>query len=450
MGSGTLKVTRAYVADKTTKEQRTYLLAYTRSQQYAGFTVMPILGGFFSYLLGSTEIPLLGRFLLLTQFTAPAFFVAELKKPAKTTSSGKELSGTASGVTPTTDLGSDDSGGLSDGDVPDQEHQDLRPAAEYSPPGSVSSNSSGPRTGRGSPPSVVGQYVDTSGDGDSGGSDDDKGMGHVEGGYQTGLGSAGNRAGVEVTFHDSVQHEAKHGDVVGRETSTLGEGGWLARKLRLRLPSRGDMHIYGGFLLNVSTKGTISCFETIGAAYAITTFSLTNAEAGSIFAACGAIGVVTLLSMRLLCKHFNDIQLVLGGVSLMIVTCAMLALPPTFIGLHVFIAAVFLVYSIGYPIGHTAVLALFSKMVGTQPQGTLMGWFGSAGAISRASFPVLAGVLCEVLGTSALFLFLVAMLSVPIALLFTFRRPYLDCIEITNRRKAAVGAASPLARGVDK
>lgn len=29
IGSGTLGVTRAYVADKTTKEQRTYLLAYT-------------------------------------------------------------------------------------------------------------------------------------------------------------------------------------------------------------------------------------------------------------------------------------------------------------------------------------------------------------------------------------------------------------------------------------
>ena len=53
-----------------------------------------------------------------------------------------------------------------------------------------------------------------------------------------------------------------------------------------------------------------------------------------MFATCGAIGVVALLSMRLLCKHLNDIQLVLGGMSLMTVTCAMLALPPTCIGLH--------------------------------------------------------------------------------------------------------------------
>lgn len=37
------------------------------------------------------------------------------------------------------------------------------------------------------------------------------------------------------------------------------------------------------------------------------------------------------------------------------------------------------------------VLGLFSKVVGAQPQGTLMGWFGSAGALARTVFPVLAG-----------------------------------------------------------
>ncbi len=37
------------------------------------------------------------------------------------------------------------------------------------------------------------------------------------------------------------------------------------------------------------------------------------------------------------------------------------------------------------------VLGLFSKVVGAQPQGTLMGWFGSAGALARTFFPVVAG-----------------------------------------------------------
>lgn len=61
--------------------------------------------------------------------------------------------------------------------------------------------------------------------------------------------------------------------------------------------------------------------------------------------------------MRLLCRHYNDIQLVLGGVSVMALTCLVLAVLPQAgaAGLRVFLGAVFMMYSIGYPIGHTAV-----------------------------------------------------------------------------------------------
>ncbi len=59
-----------------------------------------------------------------------------------------------------------------------------------------------------------------------------------------------------------------------------------------RMPSLPDMLIYGGFLLNMSTKGTIACFETLGAEYAMTHFGMSSAEAGSTFATFGTIGVV--------------------------------------------------------------------------------------------------------------------------------------------------------------
>ena len=48
----------------------------------------------------------------------------------------------------------------------------------------------------------------------------------------------------------------------------------------LRLPSKGDMLIYGGLLLNATTKGTVSCFETLGAEYAAIHFELTSAQVG--------------------------------------------------------------------------------------------------------------------------------------------------------------------------
>ncbi|CAN0431369.1 unnamed protein product, partial [Ectocarpus fasciculatus] len=66
------------------------------------------------------------------------------------------------------------------------------------------------------------------------------------------------------------------------------EGRWC------RAPTASEVLIYGGFLLNMSTKGTIACFETLGAEYATTHFGMTSAEAGSIFATFGSIGVVSL------------------------------------------------------------------------------------------------------------------------------------------------------------
>ena len=34
----------------------------------------------------------------------------------------------------------------------------------------------------------------------------------------------------------------------------------------------------------------------------------------------------------------------------------------------------------------------FSAVVGRRPQGTLMGWFASAGSFARIAFPVMAGL----------------------------------------------------------
>jgi len=45
---GTLGVTRGYVAHVTTKSQRTRYIAFLTALQYAGFTVMPFVGSFFT------------------------------------------------------------------------------------------------------------------------------------------------------------------------------------------------------------------------------------------------------------------------------------------------------------------------------------------------------------------------------------------------------------------
>jgi ceroid-lipofuscinosis MFS transporter 7 len=116
-------------------------------------------------------------------------------------------------------------------------------------------------------------------------------------------------------------------------------------------------------LLNVSTKGSIASFETLGITMAESHFDMTSARAGTIVACCGSVGVISLLSMGHLSQFVSDIQLIGGGMIVMatgIVSLTALDEEGGNKPWH-FILAIFLIYSIGYPIGHTAVIGLFSK-----------------------------------------------------------------------------------------
>jgi ceroid-lipofuscinosis MFS transporter 7 len=124
-----------------------------------------------------------------------------------------------------------------------------------------------------------------------------------------------------------------------------------------------DCCIAGCMMLNISTKGSISSFETLGVSIAESHFDMTSSRAGTIVASCGTVGVMALLSMGYLAQHFSDIQLICGGMVVMasgIVSLTFVDDVEVNSGWR-FFTAIFLIYSIGYPIGHTAVIGLFSK-----------------------------------------------------------------------------------------
>jgi ceroid-lipofuscinosis MFS transporter 7 len=124
-----------------------------------------------------------------------------------------------------------------------------------------------------------------------------------------------------------------------------------------------DCCILGCMLLNISTKGSISSFETLGISIAESHFEMYSARAASIVASCGTVGVVALLSMGYLTPYFTDIQLICGGMIVMaggIMSLTALDEEEANPSWR-FILAIFMIYSVGYPIGHTAVIGLFSK-----------------------------------------------------------------------------------------
>merc|ERR1719330_132700 len=161
-----------------------------------------------------------------------------------------------------------------------------------------------------------------------------------------------------------------------------------------------EIVLVGCMLLNFATRGSISVFETMNVVIAESKFNLSSTHVGLIVGISGAIGVAILLSMGIIIKFFNDIELIGIGMTFMCLGNVLFLnlrddnLNPQWI----YVMAIFLVYSVGYPIGNTAAIGLFSKIVGQRPQGTLQGLFASAGSLARIIFPIASGYIATLFG----------------------------------------------------
>ena len=127
-------------------------------------------------------------------------------------------------------------------------------------------------------------------------------------------------------------------------------------------------------------------------------------------------------------RLLTDIQLMLGGIAVMIAA--------QLIGLSYggkqhferYATSVVLMYAIGYPIGHTAVLGAFSKIQKSGPQAALMGWFATSGSLSRIIFPILSGYLDKAVKNSPfnIVLFVLSLSYLGIVMLKTEMRTYIE------------------------
>lgn len=321
IGSGTLGVTRAFVADVTAKRQRTTYMAWVTAVQYGGFTVTPFVGAVFNKTLGEDLDYKWGLF-RWNMYTAPAYFMAVV------------IIFTICMILTFF-----------------QDRQRITTVKEQN--------------------------------------------------------------------KNKSQKRAMIDDVANSVPSFL--CGFTVY----------DACIMGCMLLNVSTKGSIASFETMGISFAESHFQMASSRAGTIVASSGLVGVIALLSMGTLTKYFSDVQMIYGGMSVMAIGVISLAgfgetvedgLENSHNPSWRYVLAIFLIYAVGYPIGHTAVIGMFSKIVGRRPQGTLQGWFASAGSLARILFPIASGYVAQYSSISVLFVALTCVLTVSIIFVFSARR----------------------------
>lgn len=129
-----------------------------------------------------------------------------------------------------------------------------------------------------------------------------------------------------------------------------------------------DCCILGCMLLNTTTTGSIASFETLGIKIAESHFGMMSTRAGLFVGACGSVGVFSLLSIGFISRFVSDIYLIAGGVSIMAISSAVfMSLEESENELFLknptwkYCISIFLMYAVGYPLGHTAVTGVFSK-----------------------------------------------------------------------------------------
>lgn len=127
---------------------------------------------------------------------------------------------------------------------------------------------------------------------------------------------------------------------------------------------------------------------------------------GILVSTSGLIGVVILLFFRLITNKFSDHDIIIMGIGSMSILCFILgcSVQTGTISLWQFGTSVICMYSFAYPVGHTALLGMFSKIISDGPQGQFLGWFASAGSLARVLFPILAGVLSSFYDDNLIFL----------------------------------------------
>lgn len=81
----------------------------------------------------------------------------------------------------------------------------------------------------------------------------------------------------------------------------------------------------------------------------------------------------------------------------------------------------YILSSIGYPIGVTLIQTIFSKVLGSRPQGVWMGLFTAGGCVSRILGPVAVGSIYTRYGTSWTFGITCAMMVLPMIWLYILR-----------------------------
>lgn len=171
-------------------------------------------------------------------------------------------------------------------------------------------------------------------------------------------------------------------------------------------------------LLNIVYRGVIAEFETISVPFLMEHYDITFEIASYFLSVIGFVGLFVYMCFKPISLRFSDRLLVIIGLCFIIAGCAPLSIPAVsmHLPLIVYVFLLGLTWSIAYPIGQTAVLAVFSKILYGLPAGGLLGIFSASGSVARIFMAVLASQIWKHAGRESAYAVMVAYTLVALVL----------------------------------
>lgn len=188
--------------------------------------------------------------------------------------------------------------------------------------------------------------------------------------------------------------------------------------------------LIGCIMVNVCFRGIAAEVETIIAPDMMLDQGLSLSKTSLDIGALGGMGLLVYMMMRPLSRLYGDFSLLIGGLLVTAVGTVMLSFPRLeALPLWVFIFALSLIWSVGYPIGQTATLSVFSKVLANLPPGGLLGIFSASGSIARMTLAAVAGYLDDRYSASSPFLVGFFMSITSLCLVFFYRKKFIAALQ---------------------
>jgi len=170
-------------------------------------------------------------------------------------------------------------------------------------------------------------------------------------------------------------------------------------------PSADSLALIVCLLINVTFRGMVAELETVVTPFLMDNYGASMERASFFVSVLGLCGLFVYFGFKAIAKRFSDRALVLVGLAFLVAGAAPLSLPAVTNALPVgvYVAVIGLMWSLAYPIGQTAVLSLFSKVLAGLPAGGFLGIFSATGSLARVFFAVLAAATWEAAGRNAVF-----------------------------------------------